>query len=43
MEPLKKFTEHEKIEDNGISRAKKIYIINKNILFLDIKKGIIKP
>ncbi len=43
MELLKKFTEHEKIEDKGISRAEKIYVINKNILFLDTKKGIIKP
>ncbi|CEG13115.1 conserved hypothetical protein [groundwater metagenome] len=41
MELLKKFTEHEKIEDKGISRAEKIYFINKNILFLDIKKELL--
>ncbi|NCN65316.1 MAG: hypothetical protein GW910_04570 [Candidatus Altiarchaeum hamiconexum] len=43
VEILEKFKDKEKIEDIKISRAEKIYLVGRNILFVDPGRNIIKP
>ncbi|CEG11627.1 conserved hypothetical protein [groundwater metagenome] len=40
---LKKFKDNDEIADRDLSRAEKIYLIKKNIFFIDPRKGMIKP
>ncbi|MDI6729960.1 MAG: ATP-binding protein [Candidatus Altarchaeum sp.] len=40
---LKEFKDNEEIKDTKISRAEKIYLVKKNMLFVNSKKGTIKP
>jgi len=43
IDVLKKFKDKEETEDVEISRPEKIYLVNRNILFVNSKSGIIKP
>jgi len=43
IDALKEFKDNEEIEDTKISRAEKIYLVKKNMLFVNSKKGTIKP
>jgi len=40
---LEIFKDKEKIDDRGLRRPEKIYLIKNNILFIDPRKSIIKP
>ncbi len=43
IDALKEFKDNEEIADTKISRAEKIYLVKKNMLFVNSKKGTIKP